>query len=298
MRNYTLYKTYSASAFYDAISNKVAHDDEAAYYLLTQRLSGPLRSVYDYHGFGLTDSYDDTIEDFYLYLYEGGSGCGRKPFAMLESIQRKDAFFGWILCTYRNFLLKRAREEEKRRSVTSVPLMESGSNSDPLGEETMRAFLATAIAYADQQFSLRNRFVFYRMLLTVLDHNMALPQEVVAKVLEMNPVTYRVSTKRQKDRFMRFINEQESGKTLDLDDRHCEMRDQILKGFERLYEVLLRYYDRTVQDLPAVEEIEALRHQYSASRASQMHDIQPCYGFRYKLDVKQLYMSLKLSWGG
>lgn len=295
MIDYTLLKTCSASVYYDVITDKGTRDDEAAYYLLTHRLSRALRKIYDYYGFGLSDDYNDTIDDFYLYLYEGHPNA--KPFAMLGFVRSKDAFFGWVLSTYRNFLLKRAREEEKRKAIIAIPSVDGFANPEQLSDETMTTFLATAIAYADQHFTLRNRFIFYRMLLTVLDHNMAIPQEAMSKVLEMNPVTYRVSTNRQKDRFLRLITELEAGKTLDLDDRHREMRNQIIKGFEGLYEVLLRYYETTLQDLPTAAEIKVLRQKYWENDELLMHDTHSGYGFRYKLDVKQLYNNLKTAWG-
>ena len=295
MIDYILLKTCSASAYYDVITNKETLDDEAVYYLLTQRLSRAMRKVYDYYGFGLSDDYNDTIDDFYLYLYDNNTNA--KPFSLLESVRSKEAFFGWVLSTYRNFLLKRAREEEKRNAIIAIPNVDGFASPEQLSDEIMMTYMATAIAYSDQHFTLRNRFIFYRMLLTVLDHNMAIPQEAMSKVLEMNPVTYRVCTNRQKERFLRFITDLEAGKTLELDDRHREMRNQIIKGFEGLYEVLLRYYEDTLKDLPTAKEIKVLRQKYSEDDALLMHDTHFGYGFRYKLDVRQLYNNLKTAWG-
>ena len=295
MKTYTIFEKCSASAYYDFITSQINQDAEAAYYLLTQRLSSSLRREYELHGFGLSDDFDDTIDDFFLYLYEGDRNELLKPFAMLGSIQQKGAFFGWVVSTYRNFLLKRAREEEKRKRLFPYPLL-AESHSDLLSEEAMVTYLATAIAYADQQFTLRNRFVFYRLLLTFLDHDMAIPQEAMAKVLGMHPVTYRVSTKRQKERFLKLINEQEAGRTLPLDERHETMRDKIVKGFTHLYDVLLQFYDVTLNELPLADEIKALRRHYSGNDALLMHEDQPKYGFRYKLNVRQFYNNLKTAW--
>lgn len=281
--------------YYDFILNKTGGDAEAAYYLLTKRLEKALRSVFENHGFGLSDDYDDTIADFFLYLYEGDPDGNGTPFSIMANVHNKSAFFGWVVGTYRNFLIKRAREEEKRKRLFSLISMED-THPERLSDETMVSYLATAIAYADQEFTLRNRFVLYRLLLTFLDHAMAVPQEQIAKVIGMNPVTYRVNTKRQKERFMKLISDQEAGKPLWLDSLHRELRDHIIKGFASLYDVLLQYYELTVNELPLAMEIKALRKHYSGSDELMMHDAPPEYGFRYKLDIKQLYENLKIAW--
>ena len=281
--------------YYDFIINKMGSDAEAAYYLLTKRLEKALRSVFENHGFGLSDDYDDTIDDYFLYLYEGDPDGNGEPFSILTHVRDKRAFFAWVVCTYRNFLMKRAREEEKRKRFFSL-ISPEDPHHERLSDETMVSYLATAIAYADQEFTLRNRFVLYRLLLTFLDHDLAVPQEQIAKVIGMHPVTYRVNTKRQKERFMKLISDQEAGKPLWLDSLHCELRDQIIKGFATIYEVLLQYYELTVNELPLSVEIKALRKHYSGGDELMMHDAPSEYGFRYKLDIKQLYENLKVAW--
>lgn len=293
MKTYTIFEKCSASAYYDAVFTEKNVDAEAAYYLLTKRLDKALRREYDYHGFGLSDDYDDTIDDFFLYLYEGNGQ--QKPFSLLENVHNKHAFFSWVLSTFRNFLLKRVREEEKKKNLFSFSAFED-PQSELLSDETMVMYLATAIAYADQQFTPRNRFVFYRMILTFLDQEMAVPQEEIAKVLGMHPVTYRVSNKRQKERFLKFISEQEAGATLELDEPHCSQRDHIVKGFSQLYNVLLEYYEQAVNELPLSMEIRALRIHYSGNNEWMMHDTPTAYGFRYKTDIHQLYANLKVAW--
>jgi len=288
MKRNEKYDTLPAWAYYDEVA---AGSSEAVYYLLKRRLSKALRAVYELHGFGMCDDYEDTIDDYYLYLYEGNQIFDQQPFEMICAVQNKRAFFGWMVSTYRHFLLNKAKEEAKRRALLECIRSRSGEESGGLSNETMILILATAIAFADQQFTQRNRLILYRMLLSFLDHRKAIPQEVVAKALDMHPVTYRVSTKRQKDRFLEFILAQEAGTNLDLDSAHTTMRDRIVNGFEQLYEVLMEYYEATLNSLPNAKALQSLRLNY-AQDDGMMHEVM-IYGFGNNLDINVFYPNLK-----
>ena len=280
MKKIEKYDSLSASAYYDEVA---AGSAEAAYYLLKRRLCKALNRVYDLHGFGLSDDFDDTIDEFFLYLY---------PFDVIRMVQSKRAFFGWTVSTYRHFLLNKAKEELRRKDLMERVRQSSKGEECGLSNETMVQFLASAIAYADQHFVPRNRFVFYRMLLSFLDHSKAIPQEAMAQALDMNPVTYRVSTKRQKDRFLELILIQESGATLDLDDNHGLMRDRIVNAFEQLYELLMEYYDKSLEAIPNAKAVQSLRLDY-AKGDSLMHDGKPRYGYVNNLEISLLYPKIK-----
>ena len=279
----------SASDYYD---EAIAGNSESIYYLLKRRLGKALNAVYELHGFGLSDDFEDTIDDFFLYLFEGNQGIDQQPFNALKSIQNKQAFFGWMVATYRHFLLNRAKEEMRRKELLEHVRMSSREDECVFSNETMIWYLATAIAYADQQFPSRNRFIFYRMLLSFLDHSKAIPQEPVANALVMHPVTYRVCSKRQKDRFLDFILTQETGVALDLDANHSLMRDRIVDGFEQLYKVLMEFYLLALKGLPEANHIQALRLKFGHGDG-MMHEGRPTYGYGNNLDIKILYPILK-----
>ncbi len=292
MRKNTELEVLSASAYFDAILENYVNSCETVYYLLKRRLSKALKNVYSLYGFGLNDDFEDTIDDFYLYLYDGSSGGISRPFSMLNSIQNKNAFFGWVVATYRNFLLNKSKEEMRRRDLLEHVRSGNYEEKNELSDETMIQYLATAIAYADQQFTPRNLFIFYRMLLSLLDHKRAIPQEEMAQAMKMHPSTYRVCTKRQKDRLQEFILLQETRHSLDLDVSHTLMRDRIVACFNQLYELLLESYKQALERLPSATEIQALRHFFSHENGSMMHE-ENCYGYRDFIDVKLLYESLK-----
>ena len=280
--------TLTASDYYDIIVDSDPDKAEAAYYLLKRRLLRPLKRIYDTHGFGIDADFEDSIDEFFLYLYGENPS---KPFGILENVRNKKAFFAWTLSTYRHFLFNKAREETKRKTWLKKARLQKDDEKS-LSEEDLIHILADAIAYADQHFTKHNLIVLYRLMLSFLDHSRAIPQETIAHALDMHPVTYRVCTKRQKDRFLGCILQRETGACLDLDPTHQLMRDRIVNGFNQLYELLLEYYDLTLDKLPSGKRIQELRHEYGRTHGKSMHE-NLCYGFRNTDECHAFYRELK-----
>lgn len=290
MTNMEPYRDRTASEYYDAVTLAIEPPVDAVYYLLQQRLRHALRHVFELHGFGLSDDFNDTIDDFFLYLYEGNGSS--EPFAMIKGIQDKKAFFGWMVATYRNFLMDKIKGEFKRKALLErVRIMNEGEKKG-LSEDTMISYLASAIAYADQHFKPDNLFILYRSMLTLLDHSRAIPQEEMAKAMRLHPVTYRVRSKRQRDSFQDYILSQETGQRLELDRRHELMRLCIEDEFNRLYDLLIGYYNQVLEQLPAKSNIRALRQKYRQEKGLMMHE-NGHYGYRFKMDVDAFYKALK-----
>lgn len=291
MRVIEQYNNFSAADYYDAVVFSSETPVEAVYYLLQQRLHRALHRVFELHGFGLSDDFNDTIDDFFLYLYDGNQ-TGDPPFDIMNGIQNKQAFFGWTVSTYRNFLLNKAKEEIKRNVLQEEAWASTDEERKGLSEETMIDYLASAIAYADQCFKPCNLFIFYRFLLSLLDHSRAIPQEEMAEAMKLHPVTYRVRSKRQRDGFQRFILSQEAGHSLDLDSQHEGMRECIVNGFKQLYSLLMGYYNLVLEQLSTKEAIKALRLQCYQERGIVMHENNP-YGYRFNMNVRTFYKVLK-----
>ena len=291
MRDIEQYNNFSAADYYDTVSLPLEPPVEAVYYLLERRLHRALHRVFELHGFGLSDDFNDTIDDFFLYLYEGND-TGGKPFAIVNSILNKEAFFGWTVSTYRNFLMNKAKEESKRKTLREQAQLATEGEGTGLDKETMIGYMASAIAYADQRFMPCNLFIFYRSLLSLLDHSRAIPQEEMAEAMKLHPVTYRVRCKRQRDSFQGFILTQETGHHLDLDRRHELMRLCIEEEFNRLYDLLIGYYNQVLEQLPDKNDIRALRLKYHQEKGVMMHE-DSGYGYRYHMEVESFYRALK-----
>lgn len=291
MRDIEQYNNFSASDYFDAVVLPNEAPVEAVYYLLQRRLHRALYHVFELHGFGLSDDFNDTIDDFFLYLYDGNNDSDR-PFDIVSGIQNKQAFFGWTVSTYRNFLLNKAKEEIKRKTLQEESLFYADDERKGLSEEIMMDYMAAAIAYADQCFKPCNLFIFYRIVLSLLDHSRAIPQEEMAKAMKLHPVTYRVRSKRQRDCFQRFILSLEAGGHLDLDSRHELMRVSIFEDFKQLYDLLIGYYNSVLELLSTKDEIKALRLKYHQERGVVMHE-NNLYGYRFKMNVRTFYNALK-----
>lgn len=286
------YNNLSASDYFDAVLFAEDAPVDAVYYLIHRRLRHALQRVFELHGFGLSDDFEDTIDDFFLYLYEEGTGNESCPFAVMKGVQNKQAFFGWTVSTYRNFLLNKAKEELRRRALQEEASAFAVDDGSGLPEETMISYLASAIAFADQRFVPCNLFIFYRSILTLLDHSRAIPQEEMAMAMKLHPVTYRVRCKRQRDSFQGFILSQETGRHLDLDRRHELMRLCIVEDFNRLYDLMIGFYNRVLEQLPAKGEIKALRLKYRQEKGLCMHESND-YGYRFSDSVRPFYNALK-----
>lgn len=281
------YDNYSASDYYDVVMAMTEQASEAVYYLLKKRLVRALGRVFQLHGFGLDDHFDDTIDDFFLYLYDRGDG---RPFAIFETVREREAFFGWMVGTYRNFLLNKAKDEMKRRKMLEEARAKAGEENLAHTDENLMHFIATAIAYADQELPPRNRFIFYRMLLSIIDQKLSLPQELVAQAMGMNPVTYRVCVNRLKTRLSDDVTCLEAGQRLPLDGNHQLMRNRLFRGFDQLYDTLLPYYETALQALSGAMEINELRDGYN--EGVTMHE-ESQYSYPRRIDVRELYQNLK-----
>lgn len=279
------YENYSASDYYDAVNKAPEQASEAVYYLLKKRLVRALGRVFELHGFGLDDHFDDTIDDFFLYLYDRGDG---RPFAILETVRERQAFFGWMVGTYRNFLLNKAKDEMKRREMMEEA--RSKDEEEHQTDERLVYFIATAIAYADQELPPRNRFIFFRMLLTILDHKLSLPQELVAQAMGMHPVTYRVCVNRLKTRLSDDVTCLEAGQRFQLDNAHLLMQNRLMQGFDRLYDTLLPYYETALHALSGAMDINELREGYA--NGILMHE-ETQYSYPHRMNARELFQRLK-----
>ena len=260
--------------FIDLILHDAMQGDEAVYYLLHHRLDRQLREIYTSYHHHLLDAFEDIVEDFFLYLREGGKGLKHFPYQSLQSIKNKDSFEAWLLKTFRNYLSNRAKEEERitYADIAIERLSADPSPMSPLTDEQTIHVVAHLIAYALQVFYPRGRFIFLRSLLTMLNKQKALPNEDVAAVLGMTDISYRVTVHRMKCNLTQFRNRLMQGEQLRLDDEHQEMAQHIYDDFVHLYQTLLMYYAQTIDTLKCADAIKRLRQQHYEATGIMAHE--------------------------
>ena len=263
--------------FVDIILNDKDKCDEAMYYLLHQRLNRQLRERYDTYRHLLFDSFDDVLEDFFLYLREGKTGTSRLPYQQLQRIKKKESFETWILNTFRNYLNSRAKAEDSI-SFTPYNEHESKESNELVTDEQKLSIASQLIAYAHQVFYPRGRFIFLRSLLTMLNKQKALPTEEVAIALGMTHISYRVILHRMKRNLAHFRNRLLQGEHLRLDDQHQLMASHLNDDFTHLYPTLLTYYTETISTLKCADAIRQLRQRHYEETGIMAHEPSPDEG--------------------
>ena len=272
--------------FVDIILHDANRSDEAMYYLLHQRLGHQLRERYDAYQHQLYDSYEDVVEDFFLYLREGRDN--RFPYQSLKRIKNKESFETWVLNTFRNYLNNRAKEENRisfatfsdhgfngSHGFTNANTITTNTTQELFTDEQKLLVCSQLIAYAHQVFYPRGRFIFLRSLLTMLNKQKALPNEEVARALGMTDISYRVTVHRMKCNLSKFRQRLIHGELLHLDDEHQQMAQHIYDDFDHLYPTLLTYYTQTINTLKCADDIKRLRQQYYETTGIFAHEPEP-----------------------
>ena len=193
--------------FVDIILEGGERGDEAMYYLLHQRLERYLRRRFKVYQNQLMDEFEDVVEDFFLYLREGnshpsvlriaplgqeGNSWSKTTYMSLRRIRKKESFESWMLNTFRNYLTVRVQKEDNRTiRLSDNPNILTSDNPDSLTDERKLAVASNLIAYAHQTLYPRDRFIFLRTLLTLLNKQQALPNDEMARALGMTDIAYR-----------------------------------------------------------------------------------------------------------
>lgn len=265
--------------FVDIILEGRERSDEAMYYLLHERMERQLKGRFEVYQHQLLDDFEDVVEDFFLYLREGKSGWSKTPYLSLRRIQKKEAFEAWILNTFRNYLTVRANTE-KQMSCTSLHeenTVTTDTSSSPLTDERKLTIASTLIAYAHQTLYPRDRFIFLRTLLTLLNKQQALPNDEMARALGMTDIAYRVTVHRLKGKLSYIRACLLRNDVLPLDDPHRQMAQHINDNFTQLYPTVGKYYVLSIDELKHADAVKHLRQEYYETTGRMLHESETAY---------------------
>ena len=273
--------------FVDIILEGGERGDEAMYYLLHQRLERQLRGRFEVYQHQLLDDFEDVVEDFFLYLREGKSGWSKTPYQSLRRIRKKESFESWMLNTFRNYLTVRAETENQ---LASTSLQEENvsvtdKTSSLLTDERKLIIAANLIAYAHQTLYPRDRFVFLRTLLTILNKQQALPNGEMASALGMSVLAYRVCVHRLKGKLSYIRTCLLRNDMLPLDDLHRQMAQHINSDFTHLYPTIGRYYVLSIDDLKCANAVKRLRQEYYEATGQMLHESESVYSLAPKISA-------------
>lgn len=273
--------------FVDIILEGGERGDEAMYYLLHQRLERQLRGRFEVYQHQLLDDFEDVVEDFFLYLREGKSGWSKTPYQSLRRIRKKESFESWMLNTFRNYLTVRAETENQ---LASTSLQEENvsvtdKTSSLLTDERKLIVAANLIAYAHQTLYPRDRFIFLRTLLTILNKQQALPNGEMASALGMSALAYRVCVHRLKGKLSYIRTCLLRNDMLPLDDLHRQMAQHIKSDFTHLYPTIGRYYVLSIDDLKCANAVKRLRQEYYEATGQMLHESESVYSLAPKISA-------------
>lgn len=249
------------------------------YDLLHNQLNKKLKRKFELFEHQLFDKFDDVIDDFFLYLRDGKTGTNKITYQSLYSIKNPEAFEAWTLSTFRNYLSVRAANEGKMAyaEVSVDKVVDDETASSILTDEQKLSIASNLIAYAHQTLPSRDCFILFRTLLTLLDKKQALPNEVMAKVLCMSDIAYRVTVHRMKCNLAKYSTQLLHGQLLHLDEQHQAMAQKINNDFLNLYPTLSDYYNQVVETLHCADAVKNLRQEYFEKTGHLLHEDQAEY---------------------
>lgn len=279
MKKLASYDEIPVSEFVDIIMEGGERADEAMYYLLHQRLNRQLHSRFEPYQHQLTSDFDDIVGDFFLYLREGKDDENHEAYQSVRRIRKRDSFESWMLSTFRNYLSTRAAKELQISSMVMPNESISDEEVSPslLTDERKLDIASHLIAYAHQELPPRDGFIFLRSLLTMLNKQLALPNDEMAKALGMTDIAYRVSVHRMKCRLAKHRTLLLRGEPLALDEAHLLMAQRINDDFVHLYPTLMQYYGQTLDALQSADAVRQLRQDYLDASHLVLHEPESSY---------------------
>lgn len=249
--------------------------DEAMWYVLHERTNEGLRRKYLDYESQLWDSFEDLVDDFFLYLREGKQGSKQVPYSVLRTINNKEAFESWLLSTWRNYLSNRVENDGVQKNgvgeIDEITLVVINDNKS-IADERKIEIVSQLIAYCLQVFLPRGRFIFLRSMLTILNKENALSTKDMAEALGMTEINYRVVNHRMKVNERKFLKRILNGETLRLKEDSKKVATQIDEDFDNLYSVLMRCYIDTLQTLKQREAIQHLRLSNIKADGTMLHE--------------------------
>ncbi len=255
-------------------------DVEAIHHMLSVTLAEPLRNIYNQSPKLPERSFEDTIDDFLLFLYHGPEymrNAGLPPFSLLLRIEHCSSLYQWVTSAYRIRLRQTLGIGKPALSLddTDFQIQSTGLLTDDMQDnedDEKRHELCNAIAICISQSDPLGRFLILRWLLTVLEPERAIPQATMAKAVGITHSNYRVSTKRQKDRLHRIMETHHSKSIPTTDAATIAIRNNLVCNSDCLYDCLTGYYDQCIAELPQSAEIEQIRNRLSLDAGRRLHD--------------------------
>lgn len=259
MRDNMIKRKYSSTSISDFKKLILArnHDsDEAAFYLLQYAINDDLRKIYSIRQ--PEEEFQDTLSDFFIYLRNGKKNDNNRPYECLEGIRFWEAFKGWIIKSYSHYLVDKITAENNRKDVydkvAHQPITKYTSEHD-----LYIRYLGVFFSDINAIFDARERFIFYRSMLTKLNKKEVIDNEDMAQAMGISYSNYRQIEHRTNLRAKTCLQDiKRSGASIKAKNEPLAKRVEL--DFENITEIIHDLYKETLLVLPNREAIIELRY--------------------------------------
>ncbi len=232
--------------------------DEALYYLLNKRLRGNLRTEYERSQWLTDDSFEDTINEYYLYLHDNGKGDDDSMtyYQPLKRIKDKKTFAWWIIRTYRFFLNNKIQKMMLTPLYVDLPT-EQPSDS-VMNWERKIWDMAVLIVFAYQNLPPVTKFIFFRSMLSVMNKSLCVSNRLMAHTLGISYIHYRVRSHYAWQMVRNKRKRMLDGERIKLNSEGIAMAKSLFANYGALFPTLRLYYLDILDVMPAKELIKAV----------------------------------------
>ena len=233
----------------DVIFENSKRSDLAMIYVINVRMRAKLKSDFDYYKQWLSMDFEDSINDFFIYLREGKNRKNIVRYESLHRIKNHKAFLPWVDRTYRFYLVNCSMKNVKNKTVSieDAPKANRAIEIEPFLTLDRRVAIASkVIAYAHQQLNDTNRIIMLSWMMRHYKKDCPHSNQEIAAMLGISDLSLRVRTHRIVKKVNSSCTEiMRSGK-LALDGEHLRMAEEINKCFCDLTPFLLKQYQISV----------------------------------------------------
>lgn len=251
-----LYEPLSDEELYQRIMQRGDDSEAAVYYLLRYRLLRRLR--YYYSRFQLREDFGEVLDGFHFYLRDGKNKSFDRPYQPLESLRSEKSFTSFVIQIFKNYLISLAEEEKTKKEAKEELEKTPIPTYDKVRDKKIYCF-GVLLAFANQRFGLRERFILFRSLLDVLDKKQMISNKMMAEAMNLTYGNYRQIDSRMRGLSQSLLQDFEAGNLPQLDDTGKQLVVRVNREYEQVGKILNDLYEATLNQMECKPAIVALR---------------------------------------
>jgi len=256
-----LFEPLSDEELYQRIMQRGDGSEAAVFYLLRYRLLRRLR--YYYSRFQLPEDFGEVLDGFHFYLRDGKDKSYDRPYQPLESLRSEKGFASFVIQIFKNYLISLAEEEKTKREAKDELEKTPIPTYDKVRDKKIYCF-GVLLAFANQRFGLRERFILFRSLLDVLDKKQMISNKMMAEAMNLSYGNYRQIDSRMRGLSQSLLQDFEAGNLPQLDDTGKQLVVRVNREYEHVGKILNELYEATLNQMECKPAIEALRDKMQA----------------------------------